>query len=154
VFGLTNSRKLIGFDTFDVFPETNYEEDKKYRLEFIEEAGTYSISKEQLIEVLRTKNSAHNVDLVEGDLVQTAPSYVRDNPELKLSLINLDTDVYEPAVAALEHFWPRLVSGGVLVLDDYGVFPGETKAVDDYFADKNVKIQKLSYAIPSYIIKD
>jgi hypothetical protein len=154
MFGLSTSRKLLGFDTFGTFPETGHDDDQKYRQEFIDEAGSESISKEQLMEVLKAKKSDMNVELIEGDLVKTAPEYVQKNPNLTISFINLDTDVYEPAVAALEYFWPRLVRGGVLVLDDYGVFPGETKAVDDYFKDKNVRIQKLPYAIPSYIVKD
>ncbi|MFX4281435.1 hypothetical protein ACOL3J_04040 [Aliarcobacter butzleri] len=40
------------------------------------------------------------------------------------------------------------------MFDDYGTFPGETKAVDDFFSDKGLVIQKLSMShIPSFIIK-
>lgn len=45
--------------------------------------------------------------------------------------------------------------GGVLVLDDYGTIPGETKAVDEYFKDQDVKILKFPFAMtPCYIIKE
>ncbi|MBK5245369.1 MAG: dTDP-6-deoxy-L-hexose 3-O-methyltransferase, partial [Eubacteriaceae bacterium] len=78
-----------------------------------------------------------------------------NNPHLKISLLNLDTDIYEPAVTILEHLWPRIVRGGVLILDDYGTFPGETKAVDDYFDGKDIIINKFDFAMtPCYIIKD
>jgi hypothetical protein len=71
-----------------------------------------------------------------------------------ISLLNLDTDIYEPAVVILEHLWPRIVPGGILVLDDYAVFPGETKAVNDFFAGKNVAICKFPFAsTPCYIVK-
>lgn len=112
LFGNPFSHKLIGFDTFGSFPETNFEEDKKYRDNFIQAAGEQSISKKQLFEVLRRKGIVKNVELVEGDIVKTVPEYLRKNPHLKISLLNLDTDVYEPAVAILKYFWPRIVRGG------------------------------------------
>jgi len=112
LFGNPFSHKLIGFDTFGAFPETNFEDDKKYRNNFVQTAGEQSISKEQLLEVLRKKGIDKNVELVEGDVVKSIPEYLENNHHLKISLLNLDTDIYEPAVAILEHFWPRIVGGG------------------------------------------
>lgn len=149
------SRKLIGFDIFGKFPETKFEDDSAYRENFIKQAGEESITKDQLFEVLKNKGNTNNIELIEGDINKTVPQYLIENPHLKISLLNLDTDIYEPAVTILENFWPRIVRGGVLVIDDYGVFPGETKAVDDYFRDKKISIKKFSFAMtPTYIIKD
>lgn len=154
LFGNPFSHKLIGFDTFGSYPETNFEEDKKYRDNFIQAAGEQSISKKQLFEVLGTKGIDKNVELVEGDVMKTVPRYTKKNPHLKISLLNLDTDIYEPAFTILNYFWPRIVRGGILILDDYGAFPGETKAVDEYFKDQDVKILKFPFAMtPCYIIK-
>lgn len=155
LFGNASSAKLIGFDTFSQFPETDFEEDKKYRKALINEAGEQSISKEQLSEVLKNKGIRENIELVEGDVTKTLPAFIKNNPQLKISLLNLDTDIYEPAVAILEHCWPRIVRGGILILDDYNVFPGETKAVDEYFKDKKIQIRKFSFSnTPCYIIKE
>jgi hypothetical protein len=155
LFGNSFSHKIIGFDTFGKFPETNFEEDKKYRDDYINEAGEQSISKDQLLEVLKNKSIDKNIDLIEGNIITTVPEYLEKNPHLKISLLNLDTDVYEPAVVILKYFWPRIVKGGVLILDDYGTFPGETNAVDEYFKDKNVKILKFPFTMtPCYIIKN
>ncbi|MDP3935319.1 MAG: TylF/MycF/NovP-related O-methyltransferase [Candidatus Giovannonibacteria bacterium] len=50
--------------------------------------------------------------------------------------------------------YPRLVKGGVFITDDYGVFPGETKAVNDFFKNKKVKIQCFpKLKTPHFIIK-
>ena len=55
----------------------------------------------------------------------------------------------------LEHLYPRLTVGGILILDDYETFPGEAKAVDDYFKDKQIEIKKFPFSLsPSYIIKN
>lgn len=155
LFGISYSKRLIGFDIFGKFPETNYHDDIVFRQRFINDAGEESISKEQLMEVLEHKNIDKNVELVEGDILETVPKYIENNPQLKISLLNLDTDVYEPAKVILENLYPRVVRGGIIILDDYGTFPGETKAVDDYFKEKDVRILKFPFCMtPCYIVKN
>jgi hypothetical protein len=150
-----SEKKVIGFDTFGAFPPSTLKEDDPHIKHWVENAGEQSISKEQLREVMRKKGIDKNVELVEGDVVKTVPAYVATHPDLTISLLNLDTDIYDPAVAVLEHLWPKLVPGGVLILDDYNVFPGETKAVDDFFKGTAVKIQKFPFAkTPCYIVKE
>ena len=154
IFGNPFSKKIIGFDTFSKFPETTFQDDTKARNKFISSAGSDSISKEQLLKILDNKGLNKHVDLIEGDITETVPSYVKANPELKISLLNLDTDIYEPTVTILEHLYPKITKGGILMLDDYGTHPGETKAVDEYFKNKTVEIKKFSFAMtPCYIIK-
>jgi hypothetical protein len=148
------SRKIIGFDVFDKFPETDFADDKKYREDFIKNAGESSITMESLHEILEYKKF-QNVELVKGDILETAPKYIDDNPQLKISLLHIDVDIYEPSKVILETMYDSVVEGGLIVLDDYGVFPGETKAVDDFFHGKSVQINKFpfSQSSPSYIIK-
>ena len=154
IFSNPYSKKIIGFDTFGKFPETSFQDDIKARTQFIDSAGSDSISKEQLLQILNKKEINKHVDLIEGDIVETIPAYVKANPELKISLLNLDTDIYEPAVTILEHLYPKITKGGILLLDDYGTHPGETKAVDEFFQGKNIEIKKFSFAMtPSYIVK-
>lgn len=155
LFSNSLGKKIVGFDIYGKFPETSFEQDKTPRQRFIDSAGEESISVEQLEEVLRHKEIGKNVELVKGNILQTVPDYVRDHPEFKISLLNLDTDIYEPASVILEYLFPRIVRGGVLILDDYGVFPGETQAVDEYFQDKDVTINKFSFcSTPCYIVKN
>jgi hypothetical protein len=155
LFGSAFSNKIIGFDIFGEFPETKFNDDLKYREKFINAGGSSSISVEQLMEVLKSKGVEKNVELVKGDITKTIPEYIEKNPHLKISLLNLDTDIYEPAVTILEYLYPRIVNGGILIVDDYGTFPGETKAVDDYFKNKNVQIKKFPFAMtPAYIVKN
>jgi hypothetical protein len=155
LFGNIFSKKIIGFDIFDKFPETNFALDVNARQNFIDNAGEESISKEQLLHVLQHKNLERNIELIEGDITKTIPRYLEEHPELKISLLNLDTDIYEPAVVILEHLFPRITRGGIIILDDYGVFPGETRAVDEYFADRKVSIEKFPFCMtPCYIVKE
>jgi len=154
IFSNSFSKKLIGFDTFGKFPETSFIDDQKPREQQITSAGIESISKEQLFNVLKHKGTDKNVELIKGDITKTVPDYVKNNPELKISLLNLDTDIYEPAVTILENLYPRITKGGILILDDYETFPGEAKAVDDYFEDQKIEIKKFSFCMtPCYMIK-
>lgn len=69
-----------------------------------------------------------------GDVKDTLKEDVPD----KISLLRLDTDWYESTKLELEVLFPRLVKGGILILDDYGYWLGARKAVDDYFASINL----------------
>jgi hypothetical protein len=156
------SSKLIAFDVFsDDYPDTQYAEDKGYRDHWISTAGASSISVEQLETVLKNQD-IKNYELIAGDVLQTVPKYVKEHPGLKVSLLNVDIDFVEPTKCVLEHLWDRVMPGGVVLLDNYAgedqagnSLHGDTKGVDDFFADKNVIIQKFPFASrPCFIIKD
>lgn len=51
----------------------------------------------------------------------------------QIAILRLDTDWYESTKLELEVLYPRLVAGGVLIIDDYGHWKGAKKAVDEYF---------------------
>jgi hypothetical protein len=150
----TSSRKIIGFDIFGDFPEANFEEDKLKRDAFVEETkGGKSISYDEINELLIKQNLQKNVDIVKGDILKTLDKYIDDNPHLKISLLHIDVDLYEPSKVILEKLYSKVTKGGIVVLDDYGAFAGTNKAVDDFFKDK-VEIKKLPYSHAiSYIVK-
>ncbi|GAC1655610.1 MAG: hypothetical protein NVS9B12_06790 [Vulcanimicrobiaceae bacterium] len=154
LFATAEGKKIVGFDAFGAFPETAFEADKPFRDAFIEGSGESGIAVDQLQEVLAHKGTGRNVELIAGDVRETVPEYVKKNPQMRISLLNIDTDVYEPAVTILRELYPLIVPGGILVLDDYGVFPGETAAVDEYFAGQDVELKKFPFhQTPCYIIK-
>ena len=76
------------------------------------------------------------IHYVAGDVLNT----LTDNVPEKIVLLRLDTDWYESTKHELEVLFPRLVTGGVLIIDDYGHWKGAKKAVDEYFADNDVSI--------------
>lgn len=76
-----------------------------------------------------TNYPSPNYVYVKGDVALTLQERF---PE-KIALLRLDTDWFESTKAELEVLYPRLVPGGVCILDDYGHWAGARKAVDDYF---------------------
>jgi len=56
-----------------------------------------------------------------------------DPNDQKLSLVNLDVDLYQPTIAGLKYFYPLLSPGGVIIIHDYNYkWPGIKKAVDEF----------------------
>jgi len=80
--------------------------------------------------LLGTGYPAGRVHVVRGAVEDTLPAHA---PEA-LALLRLDTDWYESTRHELRELYPRLASGGVLIVDDYGHWEGARRAVDEYFA--------------------
>ncbi len=154
IFGRVSNQKIVGFDTFAEFPKTSFEKDIKLREKFIAEAGLNSIDKAGLEKILENKQFS-NIKLVQGDILETVPLYLQENKEIKISLLHIDVDIYEPTKVILESFYDKVIEGGIIILDDYNVFPGETHAVDEFFKNKDIQIEQLSFSKkrPSFIIK-
>ena len=83
-----------------------------------------------------TSYPSDKVHFIKGMVEETIPQYV---PE-KIALLRLDTDWYESTKHEMEHLFPRLARGGVLVIDDYGHWQGARKAVDEYLEKNDVTI--------------
>lgn len=73
---------------------------------------------------------------VQGMVEQTIPEYA----PARIALLRLDTDWYESTKHEMEHLFPRLVKGGILIIDDYGHWQGAKKAIDDYINLNNIQI--------------
>ena len=76
------------------------------------------------------------IHYVKGKVEDTIP----ENVPTSIALLRLDTDWYESTRHELEHLFPRLVPGGVLIIDDYGHWQGARKAVDEYIAGHGLKL--------------
>ncbi len=80
--------------------------------------------------LLATGYPPERLHLVRGPGRGDPPRHAR---RTQLALLRLDTDWYESTRHELEHLYPRLCDGGVLIIDDYGHWEGARQAVDEYF---------------------
>lgn len=76
---------------------------------------------------------------VKGKVEDTIPQTIPES----IALLRLDTDWYESTKHELCHLYPRVSQGGVLIIDDYGSWPGARKAVDEYFAGRPILLQRI-----------
>ena len=81
---------------------------------------------------------------VKGMVEETLP----DSKPEQIALLRLDTDWYESSYAELEHLYPLLSPGGVLIIDDYGQWAGQRDAVDQYFTENGIHmlLNRIDYA--------
>jgi hypothetical protein len=96
------------------------------------EANIFEVKKNMAL----TNYPEDNIRYIKGMVEETIPANL---PE-KISILRLDTDWYESTLHELEHLYPLLSVGGVLIIDDYGHWQGAKKAVDEYISKNKLRI--------------
>lgn len=92
-----------------------------------------------LANVASTGYPRQHVRLVKGRVEETIP----DRAPHSIALLRLDTDWYSSTRHELEHLYPRLALGGVVIFDDYGAWSGHRQAVDDYEPARRLLLSRL-----------
>lgn len=77
-----------------------------------------------------SKYPAQKVHMIPGKVEDTIPGAIPS----KIAILRLDTDWYTSTLHELNHLYPLLAPGGVLIIDDYGWWEGARRAVDEYFS--------------------
>lgn len=147
IFNPLSRRKVIGFDTFDGFPEAaSHQYETERATELVRESAYEPISPEEIMLLAQSQTLDPRVELVKGNAVSTIPHYVKANPGVRLALLNLDFDTYDATAAALEYLYPLVVPGGIIIFDEYGVRGfGESDAVDEFFRHTHVDLRVLPW---------
>jgi len=140
------NRNIYLYDTFEGMSEpTN--KDESYKNESAKEAYLTKNEYWKRIECYsaldEVKNNIHNINypkdkinFIQGKVEETIPEII---PE-KIAVLRLDTDWYESTMHEMVHLFPKLVTGGVIIIDDYGHWKGCKKAVDEYISKNNIKL--------------
>lgn len=58
----------------------------------------------------------------------------------QVAYLSIDMNITLPEVAALEYFWPKLTTGGIVVFDDYGFHKDQRDALDELTLKWDLKI--------------
>lgn len=146
------SRPILGFDAFGTFPRAEVlgGADQDF-IERFEAAGGIGIARETLEQAIVAKGF-ENVRLQAGNVFDTVPRWLTDNPSQKIALLHLDMDVYEPTAFAIEQLYGRMARGGLIVFDDYTSVEGATRAADELCARLDLRMAKLPfYTVPSFV---
>jgi O-methyltransferase len=116
------SRKFHLFDTFTGFAK----EDLHTQGENTHDVDFSDTSVEQVRQFI---SGNENVIFHPGHFPETADNAHSE----KFALVHLDADLYAPTLAGLQHFYPRLHPGGIIIVHDYNHnWDGVTKAVNEF----------------------
>ena len=138
-------RNIYGYDTFEGMTEPNeFDTDINNKKASnlmsnqnkIENSGSENIWCYSGIETVEKNFKKHtdgsNLKLIKGDVCVT----LKNNKNLphKISLLRLDTDFYDSTKIELETLFPLVEKNGIIIIDDYGHWKGQKKAVDEFIS--------------------
>tara|TARA_B110000259_G_scaffold174681_1_gene209240 strand:- start:563 stop:1135 length:573 start_codon:yes stop_codon:yes gene_type:complete len=145
-----DSCKIYGFDTFEGTPNptkediTKYNELMKDEYERLKKKDNTSGWNNASMDVV--KNNYHNntinnnnLILIKGKVENTLID--NDNIPKKISILRLDTSLYEGTKIEFEKLFPKVQKGGSVIIEGYGQYKGVKKATDEYLFSSNYKIR-------------
>ena len=101
--------------------------------------------------MLETGYPAERLHFVAGLVEETIPG---EAPEA-IAMLRLDTDYYSSTRHELQHLYPRVSDGGVVIIDDYGRWKGSREATDEYLAEQglHVLLHRIDTASPMVVVR-
>jgi hypothetical protein len=150
------NRRIIGFDTF----AGNQGESARDRITSSAasqglQQTAYAVDSEaelrrciQIFDDNRFLSHIPKVELVRGDVVETAPKYLEANPHLVVSLLSLSMNLFEPMAAAMRTFLPRMPRGAVIAIHtlNEGIYPGATLALLEELGLREASVRSHAFA--------
>lgn len=106
-------KRYICIDTFDGFIGAQFEADAA-RGTPVHHRTLFSGNSRLLVGRILDHHGCDDVTLIEGDVTTLPDTTLPD----MCSIVLIDVDLTEPTSVSLRRFWPRLASGGVILVDD------------------------------------
>lgn len=130
------NNKLYLFDTFEGFDLRDIQQEKENSFSDAEGGHLNTTSEKLVMDKMQHKKM---VEIRKGYF----PESVAGLENEKFAFVNLDFDLYAPTLAGLDFFFPRMMSGGIILIHDYfsDNYLGVRQAVNEY-EEKN-KIIKM-----------
>lgn len=137
-----SSREFHVYDSFEGLPEKQAEDQSRAGDQFV--AGELLATKKQFL--LNYKKAGLAPPLIHKGWFS---SLTDDDIPGEVAFAFLDGDYYESIMTPLKLIWPRLVSGSVVVVDDYAneALPGAAKAVDEWLVQHSIKRLRVEHSL-------
>jgi O-methyltransferase len=135
--------KLHLFDTFSGMPDRLANDEAGLK-------GTFADTSLEAVRRLLANNP--RVHFHRGIFPDSVPSYLNRR---RFRFAHIDVDIERSVWQALSFIYPRLVTGGVIVIDDYGhpECPGATRAVERFFAGKPETVVQMPLVSSAVVVK-
>jgi O-methyltransferase len=149
-------RKVYLLDSFEGLPPAT-ERDGPFALAWYRDQGDKSRAP---IDEVRAALAGLGVapgswELVPGWFDKTVPVLAQRLSGERIALLRLDGDWYDSTAVCLEHLVPIVPDGGIVILDDYYVFDGCTRATHDFLSrhDAPYRICPVPGGVGAYFVK-
>ena len=145
-----SNKKIIGFDIFDrENSQKILEKDGDFDKEHMNVVYSKVNESELTIESVNARLDNMNIDnkriLVEGDVEDTIPKFLQENPGFRISLLYIDVDLDRPTYHALKYLWDRILPGGVVLFDEYEYHKfSESCGVDKFLKERGLPYELIS----------
>jgi len=137
---LKPNKKLFVLDSFKGLSKPTDEdfEEVSDKIKFSTSEGMFAISKDKVSSFL--SKYGDSVKLIEGFFSDTLVTNIdQELSDSVFSLVNIDVDLCEPYRRCIEFFYPRMVSNGIMIFDEYEFHgcPNSTKVINEFLAKIN-----------------
>lgn len=141
------NRKIIGFDTFEGFPQVHEKDGNLNKVNDYQVTDRYEEYLEKVMEYHETESPIGHIkkyEIVKGDATKTLITYLERNPETLIAFAYFDFDIYKPTKVCLELIKSRLTKGSIIGFDElnHPNFPGETLAFIEVFGANNYRLHR------------
>ncbi len=143
-----NTTRVFGFDWFEgMDPGDNDDMDRK---------GDYKANYETLKKLITLQDLDSVSVLNKMDVTKELEAYLDERPYLRFKLVFVDCGIENVIDTSLRLLWPRLVQGGVLIMDHYGVSssPTESALTEKYIGNNKVLQMPFNRHSTGYVIKN
>ncbi len=156
-----SNKKVLGFDIFGENAQTILEKDGKFDKANMEIVYSKVDKNELTLDSVSERLNNMNIDLkqilIKGDVSDTLPIFLENNPGFRISLLYIDVDLDRPTYYALKYLWDRILPGGIILFDEYEYHKfSESCGVDKFLKEKNLEynIKSTNWLAPTaYIVK-
>ena len=142
-----NMTQVYGFDWFEGMQPGDGDEAQL--------SGEYKADY-QTLKTLIDWQGLDNIAILEKmDVTKELEPYMADRPYLRFKLIFIDCGIKDVLEASLHALWPRLVQGGVLILDHYNmeVSPTESDIMEKYVGTRPILQMPFNRHSSGYVVK-
>lgn len=157
-----SNKKIIGFDIFSVDDsESILNKDSKLDKDKMKDVYSRIDHNELTLESVQNRLNNMNISkkysLIQGDIEETLPKFIVENPGMRISLLYFDFDLERPTYYGLKYLWDKLLPGGIILFDEYEYHKfSESNGVEKFLKERNLpyELKSTNWIAPTaYLIK-
>lgn len=149
LFEQYNTTQVHGFDWFKGMKPVKGKDDTTCDGEYVAEYNMVI----KMIDLQKLNDIAmiHKLNLVDE-----LGGFFEEHPHMRFKMVFIDCGIADVLENSLRHFWPRLVNGGILIMDHYNVetSPHESSIVEKYIGKNLVRQFPYNRQPTGYVIKE